>query len=131
MADGGTNRFYDLGFRQSSKVKAIVGDINTLRPDVRKYYEKKGIKVEQDNDPVKDDFEKAIRYAVGQGWKTIFCFGAFGGRLDHTLANISNTEKLSREFPGTHIVLLGRANILYHLTGPNHYIITLANDINR
>ncbi len=47
----------------------------------------------------KDDTDSAlaIKYAIGQGYKKIVVFGAIGGALDHTIANIalcaSYTEK--------------------------------------
>ena len=42
--------------------------------------------------PVKKDFADsalAIEYAISQGYKKIVVYGAIGGSLDHTLANIA------------------------------------------
>ena len=48
-ADGGSNRLYDVfnnaGDRIKYKPHAIVGDLDSLRPDVRNFYEDVGTKV--------------------------------------------------------------------------------------
>jgi thiamine pyrophosphokinase len=32
--------------------------------------------------PGKNDFGKAVDFCMKRGWEQIFCFGAFGGRMD-------------------------------------------------
>ncbi len=47
----------------------------------------------------KDDTDTAlaIRYALSKGCQTILCYGALGGRLDHTFANLQMLRMLSRQ----------------------------------
>lgn len=73
--------------------------------------------VKKIQDQNKNDFEKTMEWAISKGWKSIFCFGAFGGRLDHTLATISNAEKLSQKYKDIDLVLLGKTNIMCNLRG--------------
>lgn len=68
----------------------IVGDFDTYGTDGLEEYIKRGVKVRRFI-PEKDDTdtEIAIHEAVERG-SDIDILGAFGGRLDHTLANIHN-----------------------------------------
>ena len=47
----------------------------------------------------KDDTDSAlaVKYAVEKGYKSIVIFGAIGGMLDHTIANISLIEKKNKK----------------------------------
>ncbi len=47
----------------------------------------------------------------------IFVFGSFGGRLDHTLATMSISEKLTKKYSNLQLVLLGKMNIMCVLRG--------------
>ena len=38
LADGGANRFYETPFRNNPKVRAVVGDFDSLKPHVRSFY---------------------------------------------------------------------------------------------
>lgn len=46
----------------------------------------------------KDDTDTmlAVRYALNQGFRDIRIYGAFGGRLDHTIANLQTLEFIVR-----------------------------------
>ena len=46
LADGGANRFYEGQFRNSEKVRAIIGDFDTIHPEVFDFYSQKGIPME-------------------------------------------------------------------------------------
>lgn len=64
----------------------------------------------------KDDTDSvlAIEYAINQGYKNIIVFGAIGGLLDHTIANIS---LLSRYSPyGINVVLVDKDNVLFSVS---------------
>lgn len=68
----------------------LVGDFDSVDPVIFSHYEKKeGIKIirfqpEKDN----TDTDLAMRFAIEYKPEEILLFGAFGTRLDHTLANI-------------------------------------------
>lgn len=44
-ADGGANFLYDHQEREEIIPKAIVGDLDSFKPEARKYYESKGTKI--------------------------------------------------------------------------------------
>jgi thiamine pyrophosphokinase len=84
-ADGGAARALAWGFTP----QVVIGDMDSL-PD-----EDRAVLIERDSDFVehpraKDetDLELALVYAVEHGAREIVVFGALGGRLDHTLANV-------------------------------------------
>ncbi len=43
VADGGANRLYDSPFRDSNKLRTIVGDFDSIQPHVKQFYSDKGI----------------------------------------------------------------------------------------
>lgn len=68
----------------------IVGDFDTIEPEIlAKYKNQEHIEMRRFN-PVKDftDTESAIKAAIEIGSEEIFILGGTGSRLDHTLANI-------------------------------------------
>ncbi|KMU80988.1 hypothetical protein DIZ76_015713 [Coccidioides immitis] len=65
-ADGGANRFYELmrknGTESTELPNAIVGDLDSIRPFVRKHYENLGVPVLEDPDQYSTDFTKCLRH---------------------------------------------------------------------
>lgn len=64
--------------------------------------------------PVKKDYtdcELAIKYAIEKGYKSIKIFGAIGGALDHTIANISLLAKYSKM--GLDVAFIDERNVLF------------------
>ena len=57
------------------------------------------------------DGEVAIKYAIEQGYKTIYMYGAIGGALDHTIANIAHLKGYSEK--GVNLVLFDGDNVLF------------------
>ena len=94
LADGGANKFYRSAFGASNKVRYIVGDFDSLEKGVSRYYEGRGVKLEKIWNQDTNDFEKAVKKSILCGWKNVFCFGAFGGRMDHTLGTMHLSTKL-------------------------------------
>ncbi len=67
--------------------------------------------------PVKKDYtdsELAIKYAIEQGYKSIKIYGAIGGALDHTIANIALLAKYSKE--GVDIAFFDDENVVFAIT---------------
>ncbi|KAL2048024.1 hypothetical protein ABVK25_011120 [Lepraria finkii] len=66
-ADGGANRLYDL-FEQGKTEKpestpnVICGDLDSIRPEIQKYYEAKGVEIIKDPDQYSTDMAKSLRY---------------------------------------------------------------------
>ncbi|KAL4489257.1 hypothetical protein ABPG72_006321 [Tetrahymena utriculariae] len=107
-ADGGANRLYDLGsIRDYYLPRAIVGDLDSIKPNVKKYYEEKGVEISQNNSLDDTDLEKSINFLFAKNFfngllqKTklrLLIIGAFGGRLDQTISNLSNLVKINNLF---------------------------------
>ena len=68
-ADGGSNRLYDAlsddNERTKYKPQVIVGDLDSMRPDVRQFYERIGTTIIKVEDEDNTDFEKSIMYILG------------------------------------------------------------------
>jgi thiamine pyrophosphokinase len=82
-ADGGAN----VAFKYDLLPDFIVGDLDSIQPDVYDYfYDKCEIKLikRQDN----TDVEKCIKLAINKKFEEIMLLGVTGDRLDHTFCNI-------------------------------------------
>ncbi len=85
-ADGGANHAYVAGFTP----KMIVGDLDSVKPEVLKYYMELGVPVHRfavEKDET--DLQLALGEAIELGAKQIVLLGAVGNRIDHVLGNIS------------------------------------------
>lgn len=84
--DSGLNFLY----RNQVVPTHIVGDFDSVSPEVINYYKSKADIPIREFNPVKDatDTEIAVRLAVELGVKELFLLGATGTRLDHAMANI-------------------------------------------
>jgi thiamine pyrophosphokinase len=99
-ADGASNVLYD--WSASNHVLEtyipdyIIGDLDSIRPEVRNYYDTVGTKVVQIHDQNSTDFTKTLRFTLGilqsstlsNSIDQICCFATFSGRADHAFANL-------------------------------------------
>ena len=68
----------------------IIGDMDSLSPDMLEYFKERGSRIIRfPEDKNETDTQLALDYAFGIGPDEIYVFGAFGTRIDHTLANVS------------------------------------------
>jgi len=83
--DGGARNFQYLGI----KPDVIIGDMDSIDPAQLASYSDQGIKIIKYS-ANKDftDTELALNYALDLNPDAIFIWGALGGRVDHTLANV-------------------------------------------
>lgn len=84
--DGGIQFCYENDIIPSK----IVGDFDTLSPEILKWY-KENTEIEiQEFNPIKDatDTQIAVELALELGSETITILGGTGSRLDHVLGNI-------------------------------------------
>ena len=83
-ADGGANHLARIGVKPS----AVVGDLDSLRPEVREWLGE-GLLVPRP-DQSSTDLDKTLAYVVDErGARTVTVLGATGGRLDHALENLA------------------------------------------
>lgn len=69
--------------------------------------------------PDKDasDLELALKRAFALNYEEVVVYGALGGRLDHTIANIQIFARFSEE--GQYVTAVGEAEALRCITGPD------------
>ena len=84
--DSGLNFLY----RNQVVPTHIVGDFDSVSPEVIAHYKSKADIPIREFDPVKDatDTEIAVRLAAELGVKKLWLLGATGTRLDHVMANV-------------------------------------------
>ncbi len=106
--DGGFRSLEEHGF----KPDMAIGDFDSLG------YVPKGLRVARFS-PHKDksDMELALERAKTERADRVFVFGALGGRLDHTLANLQLFAKFSER--GSSVSAIGEAEAVVFVTGPD------------
>ena len=106
-ADGGANRLY--GHSKELIPDRIRGDLDSLDPSVRAYYESKGVSVEQDFCQDTNDLDKALQVLTtrseesggsssGTAVDRVVIYGAFGGRFDQEMASFAALYKWAPAF---------------------------------
>lgn len=85
-ADSGAGYIHAIGLVPH----VIIGDMDSLSPDMLEHFTERGSRVirfpEGKNET---DTQLALEYAFDAVPDEIYVFGAFGTRIDHTLANVS------------------------------------------
>jgi thiamine pyrophosphokinase len=94
-ADGGANAAAKLGVVPD----LIIGDLDSILPATVKKFS--GVTARRIADQNSTDLEKALTWALKNGYKTVRVLGATGGRLDHTVGNLSALVKFSRKLAVT------------------------------
>ncbi|KAI9205870.1 putative KEX1 protein [Polychytrium aggregatum] len=113
-ADGGANRLFDA-FEDNVQRALFIpdyirGDLDSIRPEVRVWYEQQGVSVGVVEDQYSTDFQKCL-HLLGQvesergiKFDRVLVLGGIGGRFDQTMHNI-------------HVLhLLGRSRVLYMIS---------------
>lgn len=93
-ADGGSNYAFEMGIRPD----CIIGDLDSVRPEIRNYYTEQGVQFIQH--PVQKDWtdlQLAMDLAMERGAEQMVVLGALGKRVDHTLHNLYAGIKLVRQ----------------------------------
>ncbi|KAA8906653.1 thiamine pyrophosphokinase [Sphaerosporella brunnea] len=126
-ADGGANRLYDsLDEKERAQFlpDRIIGDLDSVRDDVRAYYQARGVKITQDSDQDSTDFGKCMKYIAthdppdsfvtpstvqaslsAEGVRvqhpkmTVVALGGFGGRVDQSFHSI-HAMYVAQQGPG-------------------------------
>jgi thiamine pyrophosphokinase len=83
-ADGGANHLARIGVRPA----AVVGDLDSIRPDVRRWVGDERIVARPDQEST--DLHKTLAYAFDErGAEKVTVLAATGGRLDHAIENLA------------------------------------------
>ncbi|KAG5191798.1 thiamine pyrophosphokinase [Tribonema minus] len=120
-ADGGANSLYDsLGEQNRSLFlpDMVVGDLDSLRPEVADYYRDSGAAIVKVSDQDRNDFEKCLQQVLASAGAaardtTVVALGAFGGRFDQEMAAFHLLYQYTHAF--RRFVLLGGGNVSFLL----------------
>lgn len=87
----GIDRGLEFCYKYNIIPQYILGDFDSIAPEVLEYYENSGIPVER-YQPEKDatDTRIGLELALKLKSREIFLLGATGGRLDHYMANLKS-----------------------------------------
>lgn len=110
--DGGMRHTMKLGIVPDY----IVGDFDSVSPEVLDYYKKQDIELKQV--PCRKDetdMELGINHAIEIGAEDITLIGGIGSRMDHTLANIFQLIKINKH--GVKGRLVNEKNVIVLSTG--------------
>ncbi len=106
--DGGLRSLEEVGV----KPDVALGDFDSLG------YVPTGMRtVRFSKDKDKSDMELALKRAKNQRFDNVVVFGALGGRLDHTLANMGVFSKYSEL--GLKVTVIDDDTAVFFLTGPD------------
>ena len=110
----------DGGLFHVSKIGAfadlLLGDFDSIREITDNYKEKLTVPAEKDD----TDMMLAVKTAISKGYKEIVMYGALGGRLDHTFANIQTLEYIYEQ--GCNGTIVGDSDVLFFQgQGIRHY----------
>ncbi|ORY99371.1 Thiamin pyrophosphokinase [Syncephalastrum racemosum] len=130
-ADGGSNRLYDAFKHDQHKLDLyvpdqIAGDLDSIRDEVREFYEDKNVIITKDADQYKMDFTKCIdrlklkEEELGQTFD-IVAFPSLGGRFDQTMQNI-NMLYMMKDQIERRMVLVSDENLTILLDKGSHHI---------
>lgn len=119
-ADGGANSAKTLDLIP----EYIIGDLDSIKPDVYKYYSSKSniIKINRQNDT---DVEKCLQFAVKKKFDEVILLGATGDRLDHSFCNLGIVLKY---FSKIKMMIIHQRSFLTAYTG-NIILSTIPNEI--
>ncbi|KAL2918093.1 thiamine pyrophosphokinase [Polyrhizophydium stewartii] len=143
-ADGGANRLYDMLATDAQRIAflpdVIRGDMDSLRPEVRAFYESHGVPVQHDPSQDTTDFHKCMHYLVARERAAtlpdahagassaapstngnhsqlhdLLVLGATSGRLDQTIASLATLFRLE---PARRVYLASNDSICWLVRPP-------------
>lgn len=116
--DGGAQRLQEMGLIPDF----VSGDFDSLTEDARAALAAAGAEIVPTPDQNFTDLDKALAYATESlGAREVFVWGATGGRLDHTCANLSALIKHGRRADIRLVDDIGETRLVNgeaHLSGP-------------
>ena len=132
-ADGGANVLYDNVVSHTDELitfipNAIVGDLDSIRPEVRAHYDSLGVVISELHDQDTTDLEKAMTYIESRIHGPVSPFvaivgsiGAHEGRIDQFFSVVNVLYKY-RDVESIKIIQLGNQSILLVLKEGKHSV---------
>ncbi|KAG8626647.1 hypothetical protein KVT40_005592 [Elsinoe batatas] len=95
----------------------IHGDLDSLRDDVRAYYEGHNVPVTEDGDQYHTDFEKSIGRIIASvpSLTDIIVLGSLSGRVDQGIGLLSELYRQQKQHPNITIWLFSESSISFIL----------------
>ena len=129
-ADGGANRLHDLHLanpESSLDVDCVIGDLDSLAPTTRKYWEDKHVPIIHDPDQNSTDFTKAVNLIRSSDHRKnidIVVLGGLGGRVDQGLSTLHHlyTFQNSCIYSSGRMYLLSSESITFLLKSGKHKV---------
>lgn len=140
-ADGGSNVLYDARplFSENDSVRdilpdVIIGDLDSIRDDVRAFYESSNVEIVLVEDQDSTDLDKALAYAAGKVTETslvavIGTIGAHEGRIDQLFAVINSMYKYRNSL--LRLIQIGKESVVMVLPEGKHLIEIPPTAVNR
>jgi thiamine pyrophosphokinase len=103
----------------------ICGDLDSVKQQVRSYYESQGTLIIQNSDQDTNDLEKCIHFITSTKQEhnhTIVIFGS-GGRVDQEMCNLNVMYKCSRDMPHLRVVNVSPFSTCFVLLPEQEHII--------
>ena len=75
----------------------IIGDLDSIKYETLRHFKNKKVIIRRVFNQDQNDLEKAILHAINHKLRNIYVMGFSGGRLDHTLNNLSVMRKYFRK----------------------------------
>ncbi|KAL2850121.1 thiamine pyrophosphokinase [Aspergillus pseudodeflectus] len=83
-ADGGANRFFESaksrGVEGTDIPDTIIGDLDSIRPEIRTHYANLGVNIVHDDDQYSTDFTKSLRYLRKQEERILSSYAALSSK---------------------------------------------------
>jgi thiamine pyrophosphokinase len=127
-ADGGANRLHDINKTQPDQdhdLDIVIGDLDSLHPDVRDYWAGRGVEISHDPDQYSTDFGKAFkRVGTEKPNVDIVVLGGLGGRVDQGMATMGHLYMFQSDsgYASGRIFLLSSESITFVLKAGKHRI---------
>jgi len=102
----------------------ITGDLDSLRPAVRDFYQRHDVPIVRDDDQNANDLDKSVRAIFAQSRRYTACciYGAFGGRFDQEMASIQALFAHSASFVEGGLWLFNSFNVALLLQPGRDYV---------
>ncbi|KAF1361384.1 thiamine pyrophosphokinase [Lizonia empirigonia] len=120
-ADGGANRLHDMfkgdlkSQRDQYLPSIIHGDLDSLRDDVRAYYEARGVEVLRDGDQYSTDFGKTMSKISARdnaaSQKDVLILGTLAGRVDQGLGLLHEMTREETKHPNLRLWLFSESSL--------------------
>ncbi|KAI9803161.1 MAG: hypothetical protein M1826_005025 [Phylliscum demangeonii] len=119
-ADGAANRLYTFFGNRTSLDKdtlpdEICGDLDSVKPAVRRVYEEYGVAITYRPSQYATDFAKCLQQLHARSSRRVLVFGGMSGRMDQVFSQIHQLHVFAQDYPGIAVFLYTEKNVSFLL----------------